>query len=173
MEARFMAALLGLLVLVFGVGALVMAVWGDDALESGARRALQMAERLPHEVNLFNPISGFGVAEGKDPAEEGYAAVTRVNKLLAAPGPDDDQKLEGKVRRDWVVSTMSLEDDEGILCSPKHDGCLAQLWNDRDQLRALATQYQTLLDRYRSLTPDQRKRLRDRVRDRPRPATRD
>lgn len=151
MGRRFLGALLGLLVLVCGVGAVAVAIWGDDALERDVQKALQLPARLPRELNLFNPIAGFGVAEGKNPAEEGYAAITRVNELLAAPGPSDEEKLGDKVRRAWVVSKLTVGDDENILCSPKDDGCVARLWSGRDELRALASAHQTLLDRYRGL----------------------
>ena len=151
MGARFTGALGGLLVLVFGAGALVLVVWGDDPLESGAQRALRIPERLPREINLFNAVSGFGVAEGKDPVGEGYAAVSRVNKLLASPGFNSDQKLADQVHRAWVSSALTIEDEGRIICSPKAEGCLAQLWKERDKLRALARTHETLLHRYRTL----------------------
>jgi len=151
MGRRFLGALLGLFMLVCGVGAVAMAIWGDDALDHDVQKALQLPERLPRELNLFNPMAGFGVAEGKNPAEEGYAATTRVNELLAAPGPSDEDELGDKVRRAWVVSELTVADDENILCSPKEDGCVARLWSGRDELHALAKAHQTLLDRYRGL----------------------
>lgn len=151
MERRFLGTLLGLLVLVCGVGAVALAIWRDDTLDRDVQKALQLPERLPRELNLFNPIAGFGVAEGKNPAEEGYAATTRVNELLAAPGPSDEEEFGDTVRRAWVVSELTVEDDENILCSPKDDGCVARLWSGRDELRALAKAHQTLIDRYRGL----------------------
>ena len=80
---NFKTVLLGLVV-ALGLGVVVLVLWGDDSLDPAVERALGLPERLPLESNLFYPLAGFTVAEDKNPAGEGYAAVTRVNEVLHA-----------------------------------------------------------------------------------------
>ncbi|MDJ0864205.1 MAG: hypothetical protein QNJ82_18440 [Gammaproteobacteria bacterium] len=162
---RYWATLLAWLLLACGVGLLAKHIWTDEALSPDVQSALQLPRRLPPEVNLFNAVSGFAVAKGKNPAQEGYAAVTRVNALLAAAPHGDGTAFSGRLRNAWVKSELTVQDHAGVLCSPKVDGCLSTLRARRDTLQVLARGHSTLLQRYRNLVtfPAYRMELRPHV----------
>ncbi len=162
---RFLATLLAWLLLACGIGLLAKLIWADEVLDPEVQSALKLPQRLPPEVNLFNAISGFAVTKGKDPIQQGYAAVTRVNALLAAAQQGDGAALRAQLRNAWVKSELTVRDHAAILCSPRADGCLATLGDRRNALRELALAHSTLLERYQDLATfsDYRMELRPHV----------
>ena len=133
------------------IGIIMLFLWDDDSLDPAVERALELPERLPLESNLFYPLAGFAVAEGDDSAEEGYAAVTRVNELLHAHDGGEVEEIRSKIQKAWVESVLEIEDPTKIVCAPKEDGCIAELWTRRTDLMSLAGEHQTLIARFRRL----------------------
>jgi hypothetical protein len=131
----------------------VLLVWGDEDLEPEVQAVLRTPDRLPADQNLFNALTGFTVAADKIPYEEGFAAVTRANELLARYGlGDDEQRLQDELAQAWFEDVFALEDAEELLCGPQQADCLDRLWTPTAAMEQLAAKYQLLVTRYLELT---------------------
>lgn len=146
----FRKVLLGI-VMSLVVGVIVVVTLGDDSLDPAVERALRVPERLPLESNLYYPITGFTVAGDKDPAGQGYTAVTRVNEVLRARISGETGDTGTKIGSIWVESVLDIEDPAKVVCSLKEEGCIASLRTRRTELLAVADEHPVLMARYRQL----------------------
>jgi len=147
---NFKTVLLGL-VMALGIGVILLVSRDDDSLDPAVERALRPPKRLPLESNLFYPLTGFAVAVDKIPAEEGYAAVTRVNEILRSHVSGKTEEMRPEIQKAWVESVLDINDPTKIVCALRKDGCIAALLARRTDLLTLAGQHQILTARYRGL----------------------
>jgi len=120
----------------------------DPPLRPEVEAALAPPPRLAQDANLFYPLAGFDAAPGRDPAQEGYRAVSRVNALLATGSP---HATEDDVTAAWVQPAAALAEPGAVPCSLHEQGCIASLRARRDEVRAAASANAELLSRYASL----------------------